>query len=226
MLRPLMNEMNLEIVMKIIQMHLWIVSKIMMMIEFQSDICWWMWSWDYYDHQIELEILGWTRLLEIVWRLLECGLRSWSSNGVGRFWNGIWDLEIIKWSWEILEWDLRSWDHQMELGDFGMWFEILRSSNGVGDCWRLFGILECGLRSWSSNGVGRFWNVIWDLEIIKWSWRFWNVVGDHDHQIESWEIVKIHHDHYWFGDCEMIVIFNKNNVVNLSIHPSIHHDKK
>jgi hypothetical protein len=35
------------------------------------------------------------------------------------------------------------------VGDFGMWFEILRSSK-----W-----------SW------RFWNVIGDLEIIKWSWR-------------------------------------------------------
>jgi len=186
--------------MKIIQMHLWIV--------FQDHDDDWISVWYLVNVflkiimiiKIELEILGWTRLLEIVWRLLEIV--------------GMWfEILIIKWSWEILEWDLRSWDHQMELeivgdcsgfwnvvwdldhqmelGDFGMWFEILRSSNGVGD-----------------------------------SWRFWNVVGDHDHQIESWEVVKIHHDHYWFGDCEMIVIFNKNNVVNLSIHPSIHHDKK
>jgi hypothetical protein len=35
-----------------------------------------------------------------------------------------------------------------------------------------------------------------ELEIVGDSWRFWNVVGDHDHQIESWEIVKTHHDHY------------------------------
>jgi hypothetical protein len=103
----------------------------------------------------DLEIIKWSwRSLEI----LECSLRSWSSNGVARFWNVIWDLAIIKWSWRFLECDLRSCDHQMEL---------------------------------------RFWNVIWDLVIIKWSWRFWNVVGDHDHQIEWWEIVKTHHDHYW-----------------------------
>jgi len=45
--------------------------------------------------KIELEILGWTRLLEIVWRLLEIV--------------GMWfEILIIKWSWEILEWDLRS----------------------------------------------------------------------------------------------------------------------
>jgi hypothetical protein len=31
-----------------------------------------------------------------------------------------------------------------------------------------------------------------ELEIVG---DFWNVVGDHDHQIESWEIVKTHHDH-------------------------------
>ncbi len=134
--------------MKIIQMHFELFSRSWWSLNFSLIL--WMCSWDY-DHPIELEILGWMRL-EI--------LRS--SNGVGDF--GMlfeiliikMELEILEYdlrSWdhqmelEILEYDLRSWDHQMELEILELWFEMVKWS------WRLFEILECGWRSWSSNWV-------------------------------------------------------------------------
>ncbi len=170
-LRPLMNEMSLEIVIKIIQMHF----------ELFSRSWWWSWYWiSVWYCECVLEII---MIIKLSWRFWDgceawdLEIIKWSWRDCWRFWNVVWDLEIIKMELEILECDLRSCDHQMELE-----------------------ILECSLRSWSSNGVGDFgmwFEILWSSNGVGDSWRFWNVVGDHDRQIEWWEIVKTHHDHYW-----------------------------
>jgi hypothetical protein len=188
---------------------------------------------DHDDHDIEFQ----SDIVNVFLRLL------WSSNWVGDF-----GMDEAWGSWD---------HHQMELvgeivGDFGMWLEILRSSNGVGDRWRFWNVVwdldhQMELRDFgmwfeilrSSNGVGDFWNVIWDLVIIKWSWDFgmwfeilWssNGVGDFGMWLEIM-IIKLSDGKLWrptmitidwrlWNDCYIY----RNNVVNLSIHPSIHHD--
>jgi hypothetical protein len=146
-------------------------------------------------NQMNLEIV-----MKIIQMHFELFSRSWwSLNFSPILWMCSWDFMIIKLSW-------RFW--------YG-WgkFEILRSSKWS---WRLLEI------------VGMWFEILiikMELEILECDWRSWDhgmeleIVGDHDHQIESWEIVKSHHDHYWFEDCEMIVIFIKTM---LWTYPFIH----